>query len=63
MAGKFKRPRREYKVKRVIIYHDGDTKEMIGTRSFFRRLWSSDKTIYRIWRLAWWEKKMKRDGL
>jgi len=54
---KGKTDKTEYKVKRVVIYKDGSNKIMIGTRSQFRQLWQSDKSIEKVWRISWWKRK------
>ena len=56
-AYKGKTSKVEYKVKRVVIYKDGTHKIMIGTRSQFKKLWQSDKSIDRVWRISWFKRK------
>jgi hypothetical protein len=60
-AWKGKVKKTEYKVKRVVIYKDGSNKIMIGTRSQFKKLWQTDKSIDKVWRISWFTRKQAKD--
>jgi hypothetical protein len=53
----------EYKVKRVVIYKDGTYKIMVGTRSQFKKLWQTDKSIDKVWRVSWFTRKQAKNDL
>jgi hypothetical protein len=60
-AWKGKTKKTEYKVKRVVIYKDGTHKIMVGTRSQFKKLWQSDKSIEKVWRISWFTRKQAKN--
>jgi hypothetical protein len=53
----------EYKVKRIVIYKDGSNKIMTGTRSQFKKLWQSDKSIDKVWRISWFKRKQAKESI